>query len=30
VDRQAAGPDPDHPPAAARPRSMKPENMTTN
>jgi len=30
VDRQAARPDPDHPPAAARPRSMKPENMTTN
>src|SRR6185369_2710845 len=30
VDRQATGPDPDHPPAAARPRSMKPENMTTN
>src|SRR4029077_16561126 len=30
VDRQAAGPDPDNPPAATRPRSMKPENMTTN
>ena len=29
VDRQAAGPDPDNPPAAAGPRSMKPENMTT-
>ena len=30
VDRQAAGPDPDNPPAAAGPRSMKPENTTTN
>ena len=30
VDRQAAGPDPDNPPAATGPRSMKPENMTTN
>ena len=30
VDRQAAGPDPDHPPAAARPRRTKSENMTTN
>ena len=30
VDRQAAGPDPDHPPAAAGPRSIKPESMTTN
>ncbi len=25
VDRQAAGPNPDHPPAAARPRSIKPK-----
>ena len=30
VDRQAAGPDPDYPPPAAGPRSMKPENITTN
>ena len=30
VGRQAAGPDPGNPPAAAGPRSVKPENMTTN